>query len=105
MTNVVAGKVIAVRDHPQGERIWLAYVDVGSQIVRVVWGGVPLVMEGCTVPVAMPGALLKNKKVRRRRYRGEVSEGVMCSSAELGWDNISDRVVLLPDIPPGTKIQ
>jgi tRNA-binding EMAP/Myf-like protein len=103
---VVVGKVVKVRPHPRGERVWLADVDVGVDYhLQIVWGGLPVVREGSLVPVAPPGARLPDGKVRRRRYRGEISEGMLCSLAELGWDpSVTDRVALLDnsiDLRPG----
>lgn len=88
----------------RGERIWLADVDVGSAYQpQIVWGGVPVVQEGSLVPVAPPGAWLpatkdrpRPYKIRRCRYRGEVSGGMLCSLAELGWDpSATEHVALL----------
>ena len=67
--------------------------------------------EGSLVPVALPGTWLpptKGKpnpyKIRRRRYRGEISEGMLCSCAELGWDSsATDRVALL-DTSAGLRV-
>ena len=92
---VVVGRVVKVRPHPGGERIWLADVDIGVDYQpQIVWGGVPIVEAGNLVPVAPPGAWLpatkvrpRPYKIRRRRYRGEVSQGMLCSLAELGWDS------------------
>jgi tRNA-binding EMAP/Myf-like protein len=101
---VVVGYVAKVRPHPNGEQIWLADVGVGRDYqLQIVWGGVPVVKAGSLVPVAPPGAWLPDPrmgrqayKMRRRRYRGEISEGMLCSLAELGWDpTVTDRVALL----------
>jgi tRNA-binding EMAP/Myf-like protein len=97
--DVVIGKVVKVRPHPRGERIWLADIDIGADYqLQIVWGGSPIVEEGSLVPVAKPGARLPGGKMRRRRYRGEISEGMLCSLAELGWDgSVTDHVALLCD--------
>jgi tRNA-binding EMAP/Myf-like protein len=94
---VVVGKIIKVRPHPRGARIWLADVDIGTDWqLQIVWGGLPILEVGHLVPVAPPGARLPGGKMRRRRYRGEVSEGMLCSLAELGWDpTVTDRVAVL----------
>ncbi len=101
---VVVGRVIKVRPHPGGDFIWLADLDIGTDDEpQIVWGGVPVIDEGDLVPVARPGAWLpaaKGKrgsyKIRRRHYRGEQSQGMLCSLAELGWDpSVTDRVALL----------
>ena len=100
----MVGRVIRVRPHPGGENIWLADVDTGADCpLQIVWGGAQIVQEGDFVPVAQPGTRLpatKDKpnpyRIRRRRYRGEISEGMLCSLAELGWDSsVTDRVALL----------
>jgi tRNA-binding EMAP/Myf-like protein len=93
----VVGKVVKVRPHPQGERIWLADVDIGTDWhLQIVWGGLRILEEGDLVPVARCGARLPGGKMRRRRYRGEISDGMLCSLAELGWDPaVTDRVALL----------
>jgi tRNA-binding EMAP/Myf-like protein len=101
---VIVGRVVRVRPHPGGENIWLADVDTGIDgPIQIVWGGMHIVKEGDLVPVAQPGTRLpatEDKpnpyKIRRRRYRGEISEGMLCSLAELGWDSsVTDRVALL----------
>jgi tRNA-binding EMAP/Myf-like protein len=116
MQGVVVGYVIKVRPHPGGERIWLADVDIGRDyLLQIVWGGVHVVEEGSLVPVAPPGAWLPDSridgdryKMRRRRYRGETSEGMLCSLAELGWDpTVTDRVALLSEsigLQPGDSL-
>lgn len=101
---VVVGRVVEIRPHPLRELIWLSTVDIGQGgKPQIVWGGVQIVEEGSLVPVAQPGTWLpptKNKpnkyKIRRRRYAGEISEGMLCSLAELGWEpDITDWVALL----------
>lgn len=103
---VLVGRVMEIHPHPDGDLIWLAKVDIGTDHQpQIVWGGVPVVIVGSLVPVALPGTWLpatKDKlgpyKIRRRRYRGEISEGMLCSCAELGWDSsATDRVALLDD--------
>jgi tRNA-binding EMAP/Myf-like protein len=102
----VVGRVVKIRPHPGGTHIWLADVDTGAEYQpQIVWGGVPVVKVGSLVPVAQPGAWLPatvdipgSYKIRRRRYRGEISDGMLCSLAELGWDlSVTDRVALLDD--------
>jgi tRNA-binding EMAP/Myf-like protein len=101
---VVVGRVIEIRPHPRRNLIWLSTVDIGTGCKpQIVWGGIPIVQAGSLVPVAQPGAWLppnnakpNRYKIRRRRYAGEISEGMLCSLAELGWDaDITNWVALL----------
>jgi phenylalanyl-tRNA synthetase beta chain len=113
---VIVGRIAKIRPHPDGVRIWLADLDIGTDYQpQIVWGGEPVVAEGDLVPVAPPGARLPvtagkraTCKIRRRRYRGETSEGMLCSLAELGWDlSVTDRVALLENsagLKPGDSL-
>jgi tRNA-binding EMAP/Myf-like protein len=101
---------VNVRDHPNGDRIWLADVDLGrgGQPVQIVFGGEPVVRPDSLVPVAPPGSRLHGVKMRRRNYRGQASYGMLCSLAELGWDpGVTDRVAMLAPsarLKPGTSL-
>jgi tRNA-binding EMAP/Myf-like protein len=101
---VVVGRVVEIRPHPRRDLIWLSTVDIGTgHKPQIVWGGIPVVKAGSLVPVARPGAWLpptrskpSRYKIRRRRYAGVISEGMLCSLAELGWDcSVTDWVALL----------
>lgn len=114
---MVVGLVIEIRPHPRRDLIWLSTVDIGTGgKPQIVWGGIPIVKAGHLVPVAQPGTWLpptKQKpnpyKIRRRRYAGEISEGMLCSPAELGWDPaVTDRVALLDPsvgLQPGQSLE
>jgi tRNA-binding EMAP/Myf-like protein len=101
---VIVGRVVKIRPHAHRDRIWISVVDTGTDYKpQIVWGGIPIVKAGSLVPVARPGTWLpptKEKanpyKIRRRRFAGEISEGMLCSLAELGWDAaVTDWVALL----------
>lgn len=82
----VAGRIVAVTAHPNADRIRVALVDIGSvEPVQIVFGGPPVILSGHIVPVAPVGSRTTNGRMRRRRYRGVVSEGMLCSLVELGW--------------------
>jgi phenylalanyl-tRNA synthetase beta chain len=87
-SGVIVGRVIDVQPHPNGERIRLALVDVGDdEKVQIVFGGIDNVLPGAYVPVAPPGARVpvQRRKMRRERFRGSSSHGMLCSLLDLGW--------------------
>jgi tRNA-binding EMAP/Myf-like protein len=116
IAGAVVGRVSRVAPHPGGERIWLAFVDLGKgePAVQIVFGGQREVKPGELVPVAPPGARVtvdqadgspRVKKMRSRRYRGERSHGMLCSLNELGWlRDGPDEVALLRDLPVGSSL-
>jgi phenylalanyl-tRNA synthetase beta chain len=105
----VVGKVIEVRDHPNADRLWIAQVDIGDRKLTIVHGGTRSLRPGDLVPAAPPGAVVKvndrRKRMRTRRYRGQRSEGMLCSTNELGWTtNGPDAVHVLVEGAPGQPL-
>ena len=103
---VVAAKIIEVLPHPGADRIRLADVDAGNGTVRVVCGA-PNIEAGMVVPFAQVGAHLPGDfKIERRKIRGEVSEGMLCSAKELGLgDDHAGILELDADAPLGTDVR
>ncbi|MCE7793405.1 phenylalanine--tRNA ligase subunit beta [Salipaludibacillus sp. CUR1] len=87
ITNLVVGKVMKCEKHPQADKLNLCQVDVGeSDPVQIVCGA-SNVGEGQFVAVARVGARLPGgMKIKRAKLRGEVSEGMICSLQELGFE-------------------
>lgn len=111
VTNVVAGKIVSKKHHDNADTLWVCSVFDGSQNIQIVTGA-QNVSEGDMVPVALDGALLPDgKEIKSGELRGEKSEGMLCSLAELGLtthdfpDCIEDGIMILPaDTKPGTPI-
>lgn len=81
---VSVGRITAVAPHPQADRLALCRVDSGRGILPVVCGA-PNVRPGLLAPLALPGAVLPNeRRIEAGAIRGERSEGMLCSAAELG---------------------
>lgn len=82
--NIVAGKVVSAKRHPDSDHLWVCSVFMGSGIIQVVTGA-QNVRVSDIVPVALDGATLPNgQTITRGELRGEESEGMMCSLSELG---------------------
>ena len=115
---VIVGRVVEVRDHPNADEIWLAYVDLGDgkEAAQIVFGGLgKIVQQGCLVPVAPPGCWIPDphkpngrKKMRARTYREQFSYGMLCSLAELGWNSsVKNQVAIFADdgsLKPGDSL-
>jgi phenylalanyl-tRNA synthetase beta chain len=103
---VVVARIVEVMPHPDADRIRLADVDAGEGLVRVVCGA-PNIEAGMVVPFAQVGAHLPGDfKIERRKIRGQVSEGMLCSARELGLgDDHAGILELSPDAPLGTDVR
>src|SRR4051812_13574846 len=103
---VVAARILEVIPHPDADRIRLADVDAGNGPVRVVCGA-PNIEADMLVPFAQVGAHLPGDfKIERRKIRGQVSEGMLCSPRELGLGDDHDGILELPaDAALGTDVR
>lgn len=102
---VVVGRVLAVDNHPNANRLKLCKVTIGEEELSIVCGA-PNVASGQTVPVAKIGASLPSGlKIQKSKIRGINSEGMICSEAELGLTDQSDGIWILPDnLPLGAPL-
>ncbi|MGH4014131.1 MAG: hypothetical protein ACRDSL_09430 [Pseudonocardiaceae bacterium] len=105
--------MLSVRPIPNSDRVRVATVRIGDdEPVEIVFSGKDVVQEGSLVPVAPPGTWVKRRlgrdgpiKIRRRRYRGQVSNGMLCSLDELGWIKRGpDQVALLQGVEAGERL-
>jgi len=104
---VVVARVLALRPHPAADRIQLVDVDAGSGEPLQIGCGAFNMAVGDLVPLATTGTVMPNGlKIERRKLRGEWSNGMLCSSAELGLsDDAAGIRILPPDVaPPGTPL-
>src|SRR3954470_21671696 len=88
ITGVIAAQVLEVVQHRNADKLSLVDITTGDGVTRVVCGA-PNVVAGMVVPYAPSGATLPGPgggrfALERRKIRGEVSDGMLCSAQELG---------------------
>lgn len=94
---IKVAKVLSVAKHPNADKLSLCEVMVGDDRKRIVCGA-PNVKAGMLVPVALPGCTMPaGFVIKTSKIRGEVSEGMLCSGAELGIANDSSGLMELPE--------
>jgi len=105
LDRIVAGRIVKTAPHPHVDTFFVCKVDVGTGIKPVVCGAVNI-KEGDLVPIALPGARLPSgDTIEAGHIKGEVSEGMLCSEAELALGTDSSGILLLPDqAKPGMGI-
>lgn len=102
---LVVGKIVALEKHPNADRLQLATVDTGASAPAQIVCGATNIALGQTVPVALPGGTVGDMTIERRRVRGVVSEGMLCSPRELGISDDHEGILILDDGPaPGTPL-
>jgi len=95
--NVVVGRVISCEKHPNADKLNVCRVEVGAETKQIVCGA-KNVVDATFVSVAMIGAKLPNGlEIKHRKIRGIESEGMICSSSELGLPSINDGIMILDE--------
>ena len=83
--NVVVGKVLSMVRHPNSDHMWICQVDVGKEEPVQTVTGAQNVHEGDLVPAALHNSWLPGGvHITKGKLRGEPSNGMLCSFAELG---------------------
>lgn len=92
---VVVGKVLERVKHPEADKLSICQVDLGTHTVQIVCGA-KNVEAGQFVPVATLGCDLGNDFIiKEAKLRGVESNGMICSSTELGLPKLNDGILEL----------
>ena len=83
--NVKVGKVVSIVRHENSDHMWVCQVDVGQEEPVQIVTGAQNVHEGDLVPAALHNSYLPGGiHITKGKLRGEKSNGMLCSFAELG---------------------
>jgi len=96
LSGLTIGQVLERRAHPGADRLSLCRVDVGAAEPLDIVCGAPNVAAGQKVAVAgvgteLPGGL----RIKRSKIRGVVSNGMICSTSELGLAAETEGILVL----------
>lgn len=105
LTDVVTGRVLSVKPHPNADRLRIALVNVGKKNdVREIVCGAPNLALDQKVVVALPGAHLPGGIIiKESELRGVKSSGMICSTKELGLGSDHEGILVLSESAPVGK--
>ncbi len=119
---IVVGQVLAVKPHPNADRLVLADVDYGGSQIETVVTGAPNLFPyigqdtrhlNLKSPFAMEGATLYDghqpgrvkMSLKGRAIRGIMNRHMLCSEKELGISEEHEGILILdPDAPVGVPL-
>ena len=82
--NVVVGKVVSIVRHENSDHMWVCQIDVGQDEPVQIVTGAQNVKQGDLVPAALHNSWLPGGiHITKGKLRGEKSNGMLCSLAEL----------------------
>lgn len=83
---LVIGQITECEPHPDSDHLHLCKVNIGTEVLDIVCGA-PNARTGLKVIVALDGAVLPEKTIKKGMIRGQESNGMLCSIAELGLEH------------------
>jgi phenylalanyl-tRNA synthetase beta chain len=106
LSGVLVAEVLAIRPHPNAEKLRLVRVRAGAREEEVVCGAPNVPPPGNRVCWAAPGAKLPGgRTLEAREVRGVLSPGMLCSEPEMGLGEGGDGILILsPSAPPGADL-
>jgi phenylalanyl-tRNA synthetase beta chain len=101
----VVAHIVEAKPHPNSDHLNLCKVDAGTGTLIDVVCGAPNARTGLKSVFAAPGTYIPGKDFTLKAgvvIRGEKSDGMLCSAAELELSNDHDGIIELPaDAPVG----
>ena len=96
LSGVVVAEVLAMRPHPNADKLRIVRVRAGAREEDVVCGAPNVPPSGQRVCWAQPGARLPGgKTLEAREVRGVMSPGMLCSEPEMGLGEQGDGILIL----------
>ncbi|MEA2012846.1 MAG: phenylalanine--tRNA ligase subunit beta [Verrucomicrobiota bacterium] len=94
--NIVVAEILSREKHPNADRLSLCKVNVGKDADLQIICGASNCDAGLKVPVALIGAEMPGgMKIKKTKLRGILSEGMICSSVELGLAENAEGILKL----------
>lgn len=101
LQKVLVVEIVKIEDHPQSDKLHLVTINKGTENLRIVCGA-PNVKVGMKVPFAPLGTTFPNGlTLTPKEIRGVLSEGMLCSAAEL---EVGDDDSGLMELPPNAVV-
>ena len=96
LSSFEVAEIINIRKHPDADRLQVCDVKTSKEDIVVVCGAKNVVL-GLKAVLARPGNVIpqSGQKLKTGKIRGVLSEGMLCSGAELGLTDDSDGILEL----------
>ena len=94
-SSLTVGKVADLRPHPDADNLFLAVIENGQSKVPTITGADNLEVGALVPLIKAPGKLPDGTEIEAQSFRGEESQGMLCSKEELGLEEKSQGIWLL----------
>lgn len=100
-SGVIVAQILEVHPHPEADKLSLCLVNTGKSSPLKIVCGASNVRPRLKVALAQIGASLPGDlKIKEVKLRGEISQGMLCSAAELSLEASANGILELEDNAP-----
>ncbi len=93
--NIVIGEILEIKPHPDADKLQITITKADKE--RSIICGAKNIKPGQKIPVALPGAKIGDFTIEKRKMRGVMSEGMLCSERELGISDEHEGIMILSE--------
>jgi len=105
LDGIVVARILSADPHPKADRLRVCEVDAGLAAPLQIVCGAPNARAGLLAPLALVGANVGEITIKAAELRGVASNGMLCSSKELGLDEDGAGLMeLAADAPVGAPL-
>ena len=98
LTGVIVARIVSAEAHPDAKKLKVCQVNIGNDETRQIVCGAANARPGLKVALATENTVLPGGiKIEAAELRGVPSNGMLCSSAELGLDEDAEGILELDD--------
>ena len=94
---VVLGKVLDCIKHPDADKLSVCQVDIGSEILQIVCGAKNVARDQFVLVATIGTDFGDGFVFKKSKLSGAESNGMICSSTELGLPKMNDGILVLDD--------
>ena len=100
LSRIVTAQITALEKHPQADKLSLCTVFDGQENFSIICGARNM-KAGDKVAMAPVGTRFPNGlTIKKAKIRGISSSGMLCSAAEMGLEEESSGIIILPESAP-----
>ncbi len=100
LSRVVSAQITAMKPHPEADKLSLCQVTDGQDEFTIVCGASNMKAGDFVALAPLKTRLPNGMTIKKAKIRGVVSIGMLCSAAEMGLEDESAGIMILPENSP-----
>ncbi len=105
LSRVISAQITALKPHPEADKLSLCQVTDGQEEFTIVCGASNMKAGDFVALAPLKTRLPNGMTIKKAKIRGVVSIGMLCSTAEMGLEDESAGIMILPeDLPLGKPV-